>query len=90
MKPLLAPTIFMMAISSLRPKVASFIVLAMMKTETISSTTMRMSDTTETMFLTVMKPRLISRFAFTSAMPRTSLTSLRVVSISAMSLRVIA
>lgn len=54
MKPFEAPTIFIIAISSRRVKVASFIVFDMMKKDTTMRMMMRMSDTTLTMFLAVM------------------------------------
>ena len=56
MKPLVAPTIFMMAISSRRSKVVSLMVLAMMNTDTTSSTAMSTTHTTPATFRRVMKP----------------------------------
>ena len=55
MKPFDAPTIFIMAISSRRVNVASFIVLDIMKKDTMIRMTMRMRDTMLTMFLAIMK-----------------------------------
>ena len=46
MKELFAPTIFMMAISSRRPNVASLMVLDMMNTDTNTSITMSTSEMT--------------------------------------------
>ena len=54
-KPLLAPTIFIIAISSRRPKVASLMVFDMMNTDTNTRMTMRISEMTLTMFLIVTK-----------------------------------
>ena len=62
----------MMAISSRRVKVASFIVFVMMKKDTTMSITMSISDITLTMFLAVMKPSAYSRCAFTLATPSTA------------------
>ena len=50
-----APTIFMMAISSRRPKVASLMVLVMMNTDTNTSMTISTRETMLTMFLMVTK-----------------------------------
>ena len=55
-KPLDAPTMRMIAISSRLVKVASFIVLVMIKKETMMSMTISARDTMLTMFLAVMKP----------------------------------
>ena len=71
MKLLVAPTIFMIAISSLRPKVVSLMVFDMMKTATIKSITMRMIETAATTFRKVTMPFEISIGALTSSMPVT-------------------
>ena len=72
MKPLEAPTIFMMAISSRRVKVASLMVFVMMKKDTTISITISIREMTLTMFLAVMKPSAYSRCAFTLATPSTA------------------
>ena len=54
-KPLVAPTIFMMAISSRRPKVASLMVLDMMKKETNTRITISTSETAVTTLRIVTK-----------------------------------
>ena len=56
MKPLVAPTIFMMAISSRRSKVVSLMVLAIMNTDTRNSTAMRTTHTTPATLRMVMNP----------------------------------
>ena len=60
MKPLVAPTIRMMAISSRRSKVVSLMVLEMMNTDTTNKMTIRATHTTVATFRTVMKPPAIS------------------------------
>ena len=69
---MVAPTIFMMAISSFRLKVASLIVFCIMNTLTIKRMMIRATETMLTMFRTVIKPWAISREALTSAIPCTS------------------
>ena len=56
MKKLLAPTIFIMPISSRRLNVASLMVFCMMKMETMNRMTMRIIEITLAMLRTVMKP----------------------------------
>ena len=55
MKPFVAPTIFMMAISSRRPNVASLMVLVMINRDTAMRITIKTTETTLTMFRNVMK-----------------------------------
>ena len=72
MKPSVAPTIFMMAISSRRSKVVSLMVLEMMNTEMISRMAIRAMLMTLAMLRTVMKPLEMSWSARTLAMPSVS------------------
>ena len=71
MNPSVAPTIFMMAISSRRSKVVSLMVLEMMNTEMISRMAIRAMLMTPAMLRTVMKPLEISWSARTLAIPST-------------------
>ena len=59
-KPLVAPTMRMMAISSLRSKVVSLMVLEIMNTDTINKMAIRATHTTVATFRTVIKPLVIS------------------------------
>ena len=59
-KPLVAPTMRMMAISSRRSKVVSLMVLEMMNTDTTSRMTINATHTTVAMLRTVMSPSEIS------------------------------
>ena len=59
-KPLVAPTIFIMAISSRRSKVVSLMVLEMMNTEITNSTAISATQITVAMFRTVMNPLVSS------------------------------
>ena len=74
MKPLVAPTIFIMAISSRRSKVVSLMVLAMMNTDTRNRMAIRATLMMVAMLRMVMKPSLSSSYALTfpSPMPGTS------------------
>lgn len=56
MNPLVAPTIFIMAISSRRSKVVSLMVLLMMNTDTSSSMAMRAMLMMPATFRAVVKP----------------------------------
>ena len=82
---MLAPTIFMMAISSRRPKVASLMVLDMIKTDTNTRMTISTRDTTLTMLRTVTKKSAYSRWAKTFAIPSTASRSALVSDIKAIS-----
>ena len=59
-KPLVAPTIFIMAISSRRSKVVSLMVLEMMNTDTTNKMAISATHTTVATFRTVTKPPAIS------------------------------
>ena len=63
MKPLVAPTIRMMAISSRRSKVVSLMVLEMMKMDTRKRMAMRVRHTTVAIFRTVRSPPATSSSA---------------------------
>ena len=69
MKEFVAPTIFMIAISSRRPKVVSLMVFDMMKKDTNVRITVRISDTTLTMFRIRTKRSAYSIWAFTFEIP---------------------
>ena len=86
-KPLLAPTIFMMAISSLRVNVASLMVLDIMNSDTTRSTTIRIAVMTLTTLRTVMKPFAMLTSALTSATPGILSRASLVDSISVISFR---
>ena len=60
MKPLVAPTIRMMALSSRRSKVVSLMVLEMMNTDTTNKMAISATHTTVATFRTVTKPPAIS------------------------------
>ena len=77
----MAPHIFMMAISSLRLKVASLMVLEMMKSDTSSRITTKMTATAPAMLRTTTKPSAISSSARTLAMPAVPSTCATVSSI---------
>ena len=81
MKPSVAPTIFMMAISSLRSKVVSLMVLEMMNSDTTSSTAMRAKEMIWATLRTVMKPVVMASSARTLSMPSTSSTAAAMVRI---------
>ena len=68
-KAFVAPTIFMMAISSLREYMASLTVLEMMNSETTNKTETMIRDAIFRTFCTVWKPSAISKWATTSATP---------------------
>ena len=68
-KAFVAPTIFMMAISSLREYMASLTVLEMMNSETTNRTVTMTSEAMFSTFCTVWKPSAISKCATTSATP---------------------
>ena len=59
-KPLVAPTIFIMAISSRRSKVVSLMVLEIMNMDTTNSTAISVRQMTVAIFRTVMKPLVSS------------------------------
>ena len=59
-KPLVAPTIFIMAISSLRSYMASLTVLEIISMDTTSSTAMMMTEAMLRIRWTVWKPSVIS------------------------------
>ena len=69
MKPSVAPTIFMMAISSRRSKVVSLMVLEIMNTEITSSTAMRAMLMRLATFRTVKNPLEMASSARTFTMP---------------------
>ena len=82
---LVAPHIFIMAISSRRVKVASLMVLAMMEMEMSTSITTRMMAKAVATLRSMTKPSAISREACTLAMPSMSFTWSTVSCISWMS-----
>ena len=69
MNPSVAPTIFMMAISSRRSKVVSLMVLEMMNSDTISSIAISTMEITPATLRTVIKPAEMTSSARTSSMP---------------------
>ena len=90
MKPFVAPTIFIMAISSRRSKVVSLMVLEMMNTETTNNIAMSAMHTTPATFRSVMKPSARFSSARASAIPVTFLTASRVSSIRPRSITLMA
>ena len=62
MNPLVAPTIFMMAISSRRSNVVSLMVLLMMNTDTNSSMAISATEMTPATLRTVVKPLATASF----------------------------
>ena len=78
MNPLVAPTIFMMAISSRRSKVVSLMVLEMMNTDTSSNMAMRAMEMTPATLRTVVKPLATASSARALAMPGMFSTAVRV------------
>ena len=75
MKLSVAPTIFMMAISSRRSKVVSLMVLEMMNSDTISKMAIRAIEMAPATLRTVTKPAEITSSARTSSMPATASTA---------------
>ena len=69
MNPLVAPTIFMMAISSRRSNVVSLMVLLMMNTDTNSSMAISATEMTPATLRTVVKPLATASSARALAMP---------------------
>ena len=72
MNEFVAPTIFMIAISSLREYMASLTVFEMISSDTTNSTAMITADAMFSTFCTVWKPLMISYGAFTSDTPSTA------------------
>ena len=75
MKPSVAPTIFMMAISSRRSNVVSLMVLEMINSDTISKMAISAMEIAPATLRIVMKPSEITSSARTSSMPDTASTS---------------
>ena len=75
---LVAPHIFIMAISSRRWKVANLMVFAMIKREMISSIAIRIHATAPAILRRVTKPSAISSEAVTFAMPEICSTAFTV------------
>ena len=69
MNPLVAPTIFMMAISSRRSNVVSLMVLLMMNTDTNSSMAISATEMTPATLRTVVKPLATASSARALSMP---------------------